>query len=112
VATSSEIRGGDLANGYRASVHIPCEISLCPGQFTLITTRNDGTLLERPYNDGPYYVCSRPGCYWREVPREANGERPGRGLHEISHKWIVSDHEPRKKTESYSDLNEKTGTLV
>jgi hypothetical protein len=53
--------------------------------------RKDGTLLQRPFNDGPYYKCERPGCQIHEHPR---------GLHELNSRWVRDGgrNEPKKQT--------------
>lgn len=78
--------GGDQTHPARAQMFIPCLINQCMtdgrrSRMQLILWREDGALLERPYNDGPYYRCEREGCYYRDHPR---------GLHEISSEWIRS----------------------
>lgn len=84
------VYGGDDAQPFRAHTSMPCIIGQCPGRMMLNILRNDGTLLERPYNDGPYYRCDRVGCYYHEHPR---------GLHELNSEWVRDAHRPKKTTE-------------
>ena len=86
----SELWGGDDARPFRAHVSIDCFIGECPGQMGLNMLRPDGTLLQRPYNDGPFYRCNRVGCYYHDHPR---------GLHEINSDWIRDMDAPKKRTE-------------
>jgi len=90
VATSSEIQGGDDATPFRAHVSIGCIVGECPGEMRLNMLRGDGALLQRPYNDGPYYRCNRVGCYYHDHPR---------GLHELNSEWVRDTHAPKKRTE-------------
>ena len=79
MATSSVLTGGDDTHPYRAHVSIECIIGQCPGRMGLVILRPDGTLLQRPDNEGPFYLCDRVGCYYHDHPR---------GLHELNSEWI------------------------
>ena len=87
---SVNIGGGEGAHPFRAQQIIPCLVGECPGHMALVIFRQDGTLLERPFNDGPYYRCTRVGCHYHDHPR---------GLHEINTAWITDAHRPGKRTE-------------
>ena len=89
MATNS-VTGGDDAHPYRAHVDIECVIGQCPGRMRLNMLRADGTLLQRPFNDGPHYRCNRVGCLYHTHPR---------GLHELSSDWIADASAPKKRTE-------------
>lgn len=58
--------------------------------MSLVIFRQDGTLLERPFNDGPYYRCNRVGCHYHDHPR---------GLHEINTRWVTDARLPGARTE-------------
>lgn len=99
MATNS-VKGGYDADPFRAKVFIPCLVSQCMvpdpaggerrSRMQLITLRGDGALLQRPFNEGPYYKCERVGCYYRDNPR---------GIHEISTDYLraYTPLEPKKK---------------
>ena len=87
---SDELTGGHDAHPFKAQQEIECLIGECPGRMRLTIFRNDGTLLSRPFNDGPYYKCNRVGCHYHDNPR---------GLHEINTGWITDAHRPGKRTE-------------
>lgn len=94
VATN-DLWGGDDAQPFRALQAISCIIGQCPGLMLLNILGEDGALLARPFNDGPYYRCNRVGCYYHEHPR---------GLHELNSTWIRDTNAPKKRTEvSVSD---------
>jgi hypothetical protein len=61
--------------------------------------RPDGTLLQRPHNDGPFYRCNREGCYYHDHPR---------GLHELNSEWICDANTERKR----SEIKEAGGDIV
>ncbi len=86
----SELWGGDDARPYRAHVSIDCIVGECPGRMQLNMLRADGTLLQRPFNDGPYYRCNRVGCYYSTHLR---------GLHTLNSEWVRDASAPKKQTE-------------
>jgi hypothetical protein len=86
----SELWGGDDARPFRAHISIDCLITQCPGRMELNMLRADGTLLQRPFNNGPFYRCTRVGCYYQDHPR---------GLHTLNSEWVRDVNVPKKQTE-------------
>ncbi len=110
----SEIRGGHDAAPFRAKVFIPCLVSRCMvpnpaggerrSRMQLITLREDGALLQRPFNEGPHYKCEREGCHYRDNPR---------GVHELNSEWIraYTPLEPKKKDGDNLTMDERMTML-
>ena len=71
----TRIDGGEQTHPYKAPAETDCFIGACLGRMRLVMLRPDGTLLQRPDNDGPVYRCNRVGCYYHAHPR---------GVHEIN----------------------------
>lgn len=99
MAINLTIRDGDDARPFLAHVSIPCIITRCPGLMQLNTLRADETLLQRPFNDGPFYRCNRVGCHYHNHPR---------GVHEFNSEWICDTSAQRKR----SEIREVGGDIV
>lgn len=100
---SKQVWGGDDAHPFRAQKFIPCLIGECPGLMHLVIFRPDGTLLQRPCNDGPHYRCERVGCFYHDNPR---------GLHELNSRWIRDEHLRKDKIETEQDIERKSEVLI
>jgi hypothetical protein len=72
-------------------------------RMQLIVARRDGALLQRPFNDGPHYVCEREGCFYHDNPR---------GLHEISSRWIQAESKKKNTVETDADIKDKSEVLI
>jgi hypothetical protein len=98
-----DIHGGDDAHPFRAKVFMDCIIGECPGKMQLLWLRKDGTLLQRPFNEGPVYKCMRPGCYYNKHPR---------GVHTLNREWIRDADAPRKTRSEPADLEKDYEVLI
>lgn len=95
------IDGGEDAHPFRAQQVIDCPVTHCSvprgdgtmrhSKLNLIVQLKDGTILQRPYNDGPFYVCEREGCEWYKHPR---------GVHELNIQWVTgaTKHKTKRTT--------------
>jgi hypothetical protein len=100
---SVNISGGNDAHPFRAQQSIPCLIGECPGKMRLVILRADGTLLQRPFNDGPHYRCNRVGCHYHDNPR---------GLHELNTNWVNDAARKQDKIEAIEDIERKKDVLT
>jgi hypothetical protein len=71
--------------------------------MALVIFRQDGALLERPFNDGPYYKCNRVGCYHHEHAR---------GLNEINTRWVTDAHRAKDAIKEVGDIERKKDVLI
>jgi hypothetical protein len=111
--TKIEYGSGEDAQPFRAQAFIPCLINQCavpmddgterPSRMQLIVARQDGAMLQRPFNDGPVYVCEREGCYYHDNPR---------GLHEINSRWIQAESKQKNTVETEADIEDKSEVLI
>jgi hypothetical protein len=99
----SVLNDGEQVHPFRAKQFIPCPITHCPGKWHLYTFYKDGRVLERPFNDGPFYRCDREGCYWHDHIR---------GVHELNSEWVRDDHEGPKKPQDKQDWEKQYEVLV
>jgi len=100
------VSGGDPI--YKAPLFHECIIGECRvvtsegnerrSMMQLNLTGADGTWLQRPDNEGPFYQCERPGCYYHDHPR---------GLHELNTGWIRDAHRIEPKRQTGDELTEK-----
>ncbi|MCP4898901.1 MAG: hypothetical protein GY906_18165 [bacterium] len=93
-----DVSGGNAI--FKAPMFHECIINQCHvvtsegnerrSMMQLHIQRLDGVMLQRPFNDGPYYKCERRGCHYREHPV---------GLHELNSRWVRDGgkNEPKKQ---------------
>jgi len=101
-----EVWGGEPV--FKAPMFHECIISECHvitpdgnerrSMMQLHIQRPDGTMLQRPFNDGPYYKCERPGCQIHEHPR---------GLHELNSRWVRDSGKTEIKRKTGDELSQE-----